>query len=154
MIHDQKNEQFHATNPRNRNKMIPSTCDTITHGFDIFSDFEKMTSLPASLFTRCSKKLRDNLLKESRIPVEIEDIEVLLEAFVVDPEDAIVEVGRILRVVVEMCLEFWGPVPAHLKVETMKKAHFSIIQYIVLILYQCCGSVTFWYGSGSADPCL
>jgi hypothetical protein len=20
--------------------------------------------------------------------------------------------------------------------------------------YQCCGSVTFWYGSGSADPCL
>ena len=23
-----------------------------------------------------------------------------------------------------------------------------------LNVYQCCGSMTFWYGSGSADPCL
>jgi hypothetical protein len=68
------------------------------------------------LFIRCGKKkLRDDLLKESRIPVEIEDIEVLLKALVVDPEDAIVKVCGILRVVVEMCLEFWGPMSAHFK---------------------------------------
>ncbi len=32
----------------------------------------------------------------------------------------------------------------------------SIVQTKVCCrtLYQCCGSVTYWYGSGSADPCL
>ncbi len=55
---------------------------------------EKIHSRVLRLVCHCHtfKKFRYGLLKESRIPVEIEDIEVLLEALVVDPEDAIVKV--------------------------------------------------------------
>ncbi len=109
---------------KNRSKIIPSTCDI--HSFK--HRFRTSKKWPPSLFTRCGKKLRYHLLKESRIPVEIEDIEVLLKALIVDPEDAIVKVCGILRVVVEMCLEFWGPVPAQYAFETVKK--------IVLNLYR------------------
>ena len=39
--------------------------------------------------------------EEGRIPAEVEDVVELDEAVVVDPEDAIVVRGRLLRIVVE-----------------------------------------------------
>jgi hypothetical protein len=38
-----------------------------------------------------------------------------------------------------------------------KRSNFGFglrIHREVVSFEQCCGSVTFWYGSGSADPCL
>ncbi len=103
--------QFYATNPEKLKQNDPFHLRYSR----LRISFQTSKKWPPSLFTRCEKNLRDDLLKESRIPVEIEDIEVLLKALVVDPEDAIVKVCGILGVVVEMCLEFWGPVPAHLE---------------------------------------
>ncbi len=46
-----------------------------------------------------------------------------------------------------------------LKSRTFKKSSKLIVNFMVSVPFllrfkQCCGSVTFWYGSGSADPLL
>ena len=48
--------------------------------------------------------------EHARVPVHVENVKVMLHRLVVNPEHAVVEVGGVLRLVVERLAECWCPV--------------------------------------------